>query len=79
MPPHRGVDLASHPCPSYLTPQEVATLLRVDKRTVLNWLRARKLKAVRFGRTWHIPADQFGQSLQHQTSFFSTTTVSYPE
>jgi excisionase family DNA binding protein len=69
---------SASPLPAYLTPKEVATLLRVDTRTILNWLRAGKLEAVRFGRTWHIPTDQFVSSLQHQTSFFSTTTVSYP-
>ena len=41
--------------PMYLTPEEVAEILRVDRRTVYEWLRSGKLKAIRFGRTWRIP------------------------
>ena len=37
-----------------LTPQEVASSLRVDRRTVYNWLRAGKLPATRIGRTWRV-------------------------
>lgn len=45
----------SKPEPAYLTPAEVAEILRVDRRTVYEWLRSGKLKAVRFGDTWRIP------------------------
>lgn len=40
---------------AYLTPEEAAKILRVDRRTVYEWLRSGKLKAVQFGRTWRIP------------------------
>lgn len=41
--------------PAYLTPEEAAGVLRVDRRTVYTWLREKKLKAVKFGHTWRIP------------------------
>jgi excisionase family DNA binding protein len=41
--------------PAYLTPQETAELLRVDRRTIYNWIRTGKLKAIKFGDTWRIP------------------------
>jgi excisionase family DNA binding protein len=39
---------------AYLTPGEASEVLRVDRRTIYEWLRSGKLKAVRFGRTWRI-------------------------
>jgi excisionase family DNA binding protein len=33
-----------------LTPEEVAKILKVNKRTVYRWLDSRKLKAARIGR-----------------------------
>ena len=43
--------------PLYLTPAEASTILRVDLRTVYEWLRSGKIKAVQFGRTWRIRRD----------------------
>lgn len=34
---------------------EAAAVLRVDRRTIYEWLREGKIKAVRFGHTWRIP------------------------
>lgn len=39
----------------YLTPAEAAKILRVDRRTIYEWLRSGKLKAVKFGGAWRIP------------------------
>ena len=42
----------TEPLPRFLTPEEVADLLRVSRRTVYNWLRSGQL-----------PRDTNGQSL----------------
>ena len=42
------------PLPQFLTPEEVADLLRVSRRTVYNWLRAGQLPAIRIGKVWRI-------------------------
>lgn len=39
---------------SYLTPQEAAQFLRVTRRTIYAWLRAKKLRAVKVGGQWRI-------------------------
>lgn len=36
--------------PRFLTPDEVADLLRVSRRTVYNWLRSGQLSAIRLGK-----------------------------
>ena len=46
--------IESQPLPRFLTPEEVADLLRVSRRTVYNWLRAGELPALRIGKTWRI-------------------------
>ena len=38
----------------YLTPQQVADLLGVDRTTVYQWLRSGELQALRFGHRWRI-------------------------
>jgi excisionase family DNA binding protein len=40
--------------PLYYTPEEAAALLRVDRRTIYEWLRSGKMQAVKFGKTWRI-------------------------
>ena len=42
------------PLPRFLTPEEVADLLRVSRRTVYNWLRSGQLPALRIGKVWRI-------------------------
>lgn len=44
------------PEPEYLTPREAAVILRVDERTVYEWLRQKKLPSIKFGRLWRIRA-----------------------
>jgi excisionase family DNA binding protein len=36
--------------PSFLTVDEVAEILRLNRRTVENWIKSGKLSALRFGR-----------------------------
>ena len=46
------------------TPQEVAELLKVNPRTVQEWIRTGKLPAMRYGRVYRIRAEdlaKFGQ------------------
>lgn len=46
------------------TPQEVAELVKVNVRTVQEWIRTGKLPAMRYGRVYRIRADElakFGQ------------------
>lgn len=40
--------------PRFLTPEEVADLLRVSRRTVYNWLRSGQLPAIRIGKVWRV-------------------------
>jgi excisionase family DNA binding protein len=42
------------PLPRFLTPEEVADLLRISRRTVYNWLRSGQLPALRIGRIWRV-------------------------
>jgi len=42
--------------PAWLTPLEVAALLRVHPRTVRNWLRTEQLAGVIIGASWRIDA-----------------------
>jgi excisionase family DNA binding protein len=40
------------------TPAEVARLLKVGRRTVLDWIKRGELKAIRIGKLYRIPADE---------------------
>jgi excisionase family DNA binding protein len=42
---------------TYYTPEEVATELRVTRRTVYEWLRTGRLHGLRAGKAWRIPAE----------------------
>ena len=42
---------------TYLTPQEVADLLKVTEQTVRRWVREGKIPATKFGQTIRIPSD----------------------
>lgn len=44
--------------PQYLTVNETAELLRTVPQTVYRWCRSGRLKAVKVGKEWRIPADQ---------------------
>ena len=42
------------PIDKLYTPEEVAEVLRVKTRTVMEWLRQGKLKGVKLGKLWRI-------------------------
>jgi excisionase family DNA binding protein len=44
--------------PPYLTPQEYADLLSVDRKTVYSAIERGELRVVRVGRTLRIPRDE---------------------
>jgi excisionase family DNA binding protein len=41
--------------PAFLTPEEAARHLCVHRETIYMWIKRRKIKAIRFGRSWRIP------------------------
>ena len=41
----------------YLTPREAAAILKVDRRTVYEWLRSGSIPAIKFGHSWRIRRD----------------------
>jgi len=49
--------------PAWLTPLEVAALLRVHPRTVRNWLRTQQLAGVKIGANWRIDATALDAAL----------------
>ena len=44
----------AQPLPRFLTPEEVADLLRVSRRTDYNWLRSGQLPAIRIGKVLRV-------------------------
>lgn len=50
---------------AWLTVAEVAALQRVSRKTVLRWIAAGQLPAVRLGRHWRISQAQLDAYLQH--------------
>ena len=42
----------------FYTAEELADYLKVDGQTVRAWIRAGKVKAVKFGRSWRIADDE---------------------
>lgn len=47
----------------YYTPEEVASLLKVSRETVYNWLRSGKLKGVKVFNFWRIPESELKRLL----------------
>ena len=43
---------------SYLTVSEVAKIYRIKEFTVYEWIKLGKIKAIRKGKKWLIPADE---------------------
>lgn len=50
--------------PAFFTPQEVASMLRVSRRSVYNWMRAGKLPASKVGDTWRVSQRQLDAFLE---------------
>ena len=47
----------------FLTPKEVAGILRVSPRTVQRWVKEGRLRAVRVGKLWRIPREALEEFL----------------
>jgi excisionase family DNA binding protein len=43
---------------AFWTAEELADYLKVDGQTVRAWIRAGKVKAVKFGRSWRVADDE---------------------
>lgn len=43
---------------------EIATMLRITRRTVYNYMKTGKLHAVKIGKYWHIPQESLNAFLQ---------------
>lgn len=48
----------------FLTPEEVADMLRVSPRTVNRWLNQGKLPGVKIGSRWRIEREDFERFIQ---------------
>jgi len=46
------------------TPQEVAEMLKVPRKTVYTWLQANKLSGLKVGDLWRIPKTSLEEFLQ---------------
>lgn len=47
------------PLVPYLTPIEIAAILRVERKTVLRWLRVGRMKGIKVGNMWRIDPKDF--------------------
>jgi len=56
------------PYPEMLTADEVATVLRVNIRSVQRWARDKRLTSVRTGRTYRFPRSAILQWMQEATT-----------
>ena len=55
---------ADMPEERFLTPEEVADMLRVSPRTVNRWLNQGKLPGVKIGSRWRIEREDFERFIQ---------------
>jgi excisionase family DNA binding protein len=53
---------------SFLTPQEVSSLLRVSVYTVRRWIKEGSLPAYKVGRGWRISKTEIGEWLEENQS-----------
>ena len=51
---------------TFLTPEEVAERLKVDRETVLRLLRLRRLIGTKVGKLWRISPPDFARFLEEQ-------------
>ena len=57
----------------YLTPDEVARICRVTRRTVYRWLEEGQLKAKRAGRGWRICRQQLDEFMSPKSKIAKDT------
>jgi putative molybdopterin biosynthesis protein len=53
---------------TFYTPEELATMLKVTRQAVYNWIQQGHLEAVRIGRTVRIPSDEVERLLREGRS-----------
>ena len=53
---------------TFYTPDELASLLKVTRQAVYNWIQEGRMEAVRIGRTVRIPADEVERLLREGRS-----------
>lgn len=49
------------------TTEEVLGILKVTKRTLYNYIKARQIKAIKCGREWRVTEDALKAFLEHGT------------
>ena len=47
----------------YYTPEEVANLIKVSRKTIYNWIQEGRLKAVKIGHFWRISESELNRLL----------------
>jgi len=57
----------------YLTPEEIANILKVHARTVRNWLVTGELKGIHLKRLWRIPKSEFEKFIQNNSGTKTST------
>jgi excisionase family DNA binding protein len=59
MPPNHGTQE-----PEFLKVEEVATRLKVQERTVRDWILRGELRAYKIGKEWRIRRDHFDEAME---------------
>ena len=67
------------PYPEMLTVDEVATVLRVNPRSVQRWARDKRLTSVRAGRTYRFPRSVILRWMQEATTVALNTSSHHQE
>jgi acetyl-CoA synthetase len=50
----------------YLTPEEIAKILKIHAKTVRTWLKEGELKGIRLKGVWRIPKSEFEAFLKRK-------------
>ena len=58
-----------------LTPEEVAEHLKVEVTTVWRWCRTKEIPAIKVGKYWRIPEDEFKKYLQNKLAELPESTI----
>jgi excisionase family DNA binding protein len=48
----------------YYTPEEIAANLKVSRKTIYNWIREGRLKAVKIGHFWRVSESELNRLLK---------------
>jgi excisionase family DNA binding protein len=50
----------------YWTPEDIADRLKINVRTVVRWITAKKLRAIRVGKQWRVPDSAIREFVEQQ-------------